>query len=212
MIGSRPFASRLSTETPFFSTTRPHGYSRFMRSWSSTWTVRAYNGFSSSSRYLSWRFKPKMRPTTNVRCWGNERRSRTARHPDRRHSGPFELVGLGARSGHSLSYSITRSARASRAFGITRPSALAVCILIDKINVGELVSEANKRTMNFLFGAQRLLIEEIAFVRNDAGPDAHGDALIQRVPLEKNSAGAFGQRHQDDVRSMWPTPVGFYPA
>jgi hypothetical protein len=42
-----------------------------------------------------------------------------------------------SRSGRSSSYSITRSARASKASGITMPSALAVCILIDNsISVG----------------------------------------------------------------------------
>jgi hypothetical protein len=67
------------------------------------------------------------------------------------------------------------------------------------IDVGELVSEASKRTMNFLFGAQRLLIEEIAFVRNEMLDRMHTDTHLFNEFLSK-----MAQAHSvNDIRMMY---------
>jgi hypothetical protein len=67
------------------------------------------------------------------------------------------------------------------------------------VDLGELVSEASKRTMNFLFGAQRLLIEEIAFVRNE---------MLDRMHMETHLFNEFlskmAQAHSvNDIRMMY---------
>src|SRR6266550_6485380 len=54
--------------------------------------------------------------------------------PNSRHRRAVPALPGCARTGRSLSYSITRSARASRASGITMPCVLAVCIFAKKGN------------------------------------------------------------------------------
>ena len=67
------------------------------------------------------------------------------------------------------------------------------------IDVGELVSEASNRTMNFLFGAQRLLIEEIAFVRNEMLDRMHTETHLFNEFLSK-----MAQAHSvNDIRMMY---------
>jgi hypothetical protein len=67
------------------------------------------------------------------------------------------------------------------------------------IDVGELVSEASNRTMNFLFGAQRLLIEEIAFVRNEMLDQMNTETHLFNEFLSK-----MAQAHSvNDIRMMY---------
>src|SRR6266567_1724253 len=73
------------------------------------------------------------------------------------------------------------------------------------------VAKANREAMNFLFGAQRLVLDELVFAGNELLERANGDALVHRI-RRKSGGSPFREGHQGDVRGMRPASDRFYPA
>ena len=62
---------------------------------------------------------------------------------------------------------------------------------------------ANKRALHLLFGAQRIMVGEMAFAFEDVPPDSHRNPSVRRIRREIGRV-AFGSRLECDGRGMQP--------
>jgi hypothetical protein len=74
------------------------------------------------------------------------------------------------------------------------------------------IARTSKQTMDFVFGAQGILFEEIVFAANEMLDRTRTEThLWVRIPIE-NGRIALRQRPQDDVAGMRPAPDRLYPS
>ena len=74
------------------------------------------------------------------------------------------------------------------------------------------VTKANKRALNFMFGAQKTMLEELVFAGNEVLDRARTETHLFSEFASKMAGSAFGQGPQDDVRGMRPASDRFYPS
>ena len=72
------------------------------------------------------------------------------------------------------------------------------------------IGKVNQRAAGFLFGAQKLMLEELVFAGNEMMERAQTETHLFSEFTSKNGRRTFRQGHQDDVRGMRQASDRFY--